>query len=87
MAKQAPKHQTYYIHSGLMKGEEHIRVSTGREYWSFDGHYYPRRDSAEAHLKSLVREHELVAGIRNWSQVWGIRVFKTQKGWGVFLQV
>jgi len=86
MTKQAPKHQTYFVDSGLMRGEEHIRVSTGKKYWHFDSYYSPRKEGAEAHLKALIRHH-VAAGLKDWSRRWGARVFKTQKGWGVFLQV
>ena len=62
--------------------EDRITSVRGTPYFCWDGQYYPRKDRAAAHLKRVLRD----AG-ETRSSSWGFRVFKTQRGWGVFARV
>jgi len=85
MTKQAPKHIALGIkHNGSW--EQQIEVSTGKKYFSWDSKYFDGREKAEAHKRKLIQDHK-VAGVPGWFKTWGVRVFKTQHGWGVFAQV
>ena len=81
MAKQALKHQSNHVkYHGSW--EEHIQVTTGVKYFSWDGKYFDRKERAAAHKKQILdgeKEQDFWSG--------GLRVFKTQNGWGVFAQV
>jgi hypothetical protein len=76
--KQAKKHEVKW-HQGLK--EDRIETSTG-ERFCWDGRYYPSKARAEAHLRAVLKESGSTR-----SDSWGFRVFKTQRGWGIFARV
>ena len=83
--KQAKKHEVEYVNfKGLH--ELHIKVTTGRKYFCWDQEFFDRKSRAEGHMRRLIHEHR-GSGYADWSKTWNIRVFKTQKGWGVFAEV
>jgi ABC-type thiamine transport system substrate-binding protein len=83
--KQAKKHLVRYTKERGVH-EQEITVTTGRKYFCWDQEFFPSKEKAEAHKRQLIKDHN-IAGVEGWTKAWGIRVFKTQKGWGVFAEV
>jgi hypothetical protein len=82
MVKRAVKYVVTIIRHGSGR-EEHLLAYEGMIYSNWSKSYFDRRERAEAHQRSLARQHKAAAN-PNWIKLYKVRIFKTQLGWGVF---
>lgn len=61
--------------------ETHLRAN-GKNYFSWQGAFFAKKDSAERDLKKIIFGYDEAA-----RKDWGFQIFRTKAGWGVFAVV
>lgn len=69
------KGKTYISRWNMELHEDRIKVGS-QDYFCWDGKYFDRESRAVAHMKTIQSNPN-----------WGLKVFRSDMGWGVFAEV